>query len=1078
MFMLYLSSPARSDVRPLHRTLDCCKSVGGPARKSLYPGVFLSGLAALFTSGTIGASAATGISSSSAQSSAASPPSARVFGLPMQFEKNAGQTDHQVEFLARGPGYTLFLTPTQAVFSLKSVTSSAAAEKRAWRHDHRRSGGDLAILEMDLLDANPSARVEGLDELPGKTSYFLGNRPENWHIGVPTFAKVKYHQVYPGIDLVYYGNQRQLEYDFIVAPNADATGIAFKIDGADQLEVDAQGDLLAHMNGTKVSWHRPFAYQETETGRKEIPAHFTHKNNRRVGFEVATYDRTKPLIIDPALVYATYLGGTGDEFTFNSFAPNGLKVAIDTNGNVFVAGQTLSRNFPTRNAYDSTANGADTNLCDVFVTKFNASGSALIYSTYLGGVSNDVAGGIAVDSSGNAYITGSTESPDFPHVNAVQSANNGYDDIFVTKLSSNGTSIVYSTFLGGGADDFGRAIAVDSTGNAYITGKSWSKGTGNSPFPTTHSAYQADNAGGNANTSDAIVAKFDPAGALVYATFLGGQSEEEGNAIAVDSSGNAYIAGQVLSTTVYPAIPTSSFPMMNAFQPAFNNGGTNLIFLYDGFVTKLNAAGSGLVFSTFLGGEEDDTATGIALDSKGRVYVTGSTASSSFPSTPNAAQPANAGAADDPEFPGSDAFITIFETNGTSLVYSTYLGGTDFEEGDSIRLDRFDIAVDNFGDVHVVGQTSSFDFPLTTGADQTNSDAFNDVFVAKINPAVPGPAGLIYSTLLSGSIGTVAGGAINEAEGIAVDANGNFYVAGITTATNFPVTAGAYATINEGGYDAFVAKFGSPRDLSVAMVASADTVIVGSNVTYTIQINNNGRSPFTGVTNIVQIPSNAPIISASSTADNISTNAGHVILNIGNMTNNASIMETIVIGTVSPGLMTNTATVSSIETPTLEPNRDNNVSAVVSTVQGIADVRVSVASAAPNPVIVGSNLTYTFTVANKGPWPATSIVLTDALPASLTFQSAVTNALSSYSYDTNSGVVSFSFVPLTNGGSATVMINATATTIGMVTNIATVSAFELDMNANNNTGTVITTVSPLTDLSILQTGPATGLAGG
>src|SRR5438445_4199019 len=502
MFMLYLSCTARSDVKLPHRTLDSSKSGDCATRESLFPGVFLSGLAALFTSGTISVSAATGISPALAQISAASQPSAQIFGLPMQFEKNAGQTDRQVEFLARGPGYTLFLTPTQAVFSLSSRKNSATDEKRAGRHDGRRSGGDPITLAMDLLGANPHPPVEGLDELPGKASYFIGSKPENWHVGVPTFAKVKYHQIYPGIDLLYYGNQRQLEYDFIVAPKADAKRIALKIDGADQFELNSQGDLVAHLNGTKVSWHRPFAFQETQAGRKEIPSRFTLKKNRRVGFEVASYDHTKPLIIDPALVYATYLGGTGDEISFYSFAPNGVKIALDTNGNVFVAGQTLSRNFPTRNAYDSTANGADTNLCDVFVTKFNASGNALIYSTYLGGVSNDVAGGIAVDSSGNAYITGSTESPDFPHVNAVQSANNGYDDIFVTRLSSNGTSIVYSTFLGGGNDDFGRAIAVDSSGSAYITGKSWSKGTGNSPFLTTHGAFQADNGGGYANNSE------------------------------------------------------------------------------------------------------------------------------------------------------------------------------------------------------------------------------------------------------------------------------------------------------------------------------------------------------------------------------------------------------------------------------------------------------------------------------------------------------------------------------------------------------------------------------------------------
>src|SRR5437870_1720045 len=306
MCMLYSSSPSRSDVKPRHRTLDSCKlSVARSRRESLHPGTFLSALAALVTVGTISALAATGISPSSAQPSAASLPSAQVFGPPMQFEKNAGQTDRQVEFLAHGPGYTLFLTPTQAVFSLSSLKNSAADEKRGAHHDRRPSGGEAVTLEMDLLGANPHPPVEGLDELPGKASYFLGNKPENWHVGVPTFAKVKYHQVYPGIDLVYYGNQRQLEYDFIVAPKADAKRIAMKIDGADQLEVNSQGDLVAHMNGTKVSWHRPFAFQETQVGRKEIPARFTLKKDRRVGFQLAAYDRTKPLIIDPALVYAT-----------------------------------------------------------------------------------------------------------------------------------------------------------------------------------------------------------------------------------------------------------------------------------------------------------------------------------------------------------------------------------------------------------------------------------------------------------------------------------------------------------------------------------------------------------------------------------------------------------------------------------------------------------------------------------------------------------------------------------------------------------------------------------------------------
>src|SRR5437868_319098 len=288
MSMLYSSSPDRSDLKPCHDLLDSRKSsLASGQQEPSYPGTFLKSLAAIFTTAAISASAATEIVPSVPQPSGASGVSAQIFGLPMQFEKNAGQTDHQVEFLARGPGYTLFLTPTQAVFSLSCLKNSMTDPHG------RRSGGNPVTLGMNLLGANPHPAVEGVDELPGKASYFLGSQPENWHVGVPTFSKVKYHQIYPGIDLLYYGNQRQLEYDFMVAPKADAKRIALKIDGADQLEVNSQGELVAHLNGMKVSWHRPFAFQETEAGRKEIPSRFTLKKNRRVGFEVASYDHTK-----------------------------------------------------------------------------------------------------------------------------------------------------------------------------------------------------------------------------------------------------------------------------------------------------------------------------------------------------------------------------------------------------------------------------------------------------------------------------------------------------------------------------------------------------------------------------------------------------------------------------------------------------------------------------------------------------------------------------------------------------------------------------------------------------------------
>ncbi len=997
----------------------------------------------------------------------------------MQFEPNVGQTDSQVQFISRGPGYTLFLTPTQAVLSLRSIKGSQAGARP--RHGAHERGAPVnvneTVLRMALAGAHPHPQIEGISLLPGTVNYFVGNDPVHWQTGVPTFSEVKFHQVYPGIDLVYYGNHRQLEYDFVVSPIGDPSQISLAFTGPDRLEVDSQGDLIAHFSDGIVRWPKPVAYQQTGVGRKEIPITFVLQDEATVGFQVAAYESTSPLIIDPVLVYGTYLGGNASDYACG--------IAVNSSGNVYVAGNTLSLNFPTASAYGSSSVG----LNDAYISKLNPAGTALVYSTYLGGSSNEITGGLAVDSSGNAYVAGVTDSLNFPTKNPAYSGNSGYKDAFIAKIGPFGTNLLYASYLGGGSDDSGNSIAVDNSGNAYIAGDTFSLGTGNGPFPTVpNNAYQTKNNGGPSGR-DAFVARFDTtqsgSASLIYCTFLGGSlSDERAYAIAIDSSGNAYVTGEVVSyadyTVIPPTPPNSDFPLVNAFQSQFNNGYADPSFAgsYDGFVTEVNSTGTGLIFSTFLGGDFDDFGTGIGLDPSGRICVVGETYSTDFP-TLNAAQPLNAGTATSPDFPGPDAFVTVFQPSGSSLYYSTYLGGSGTEDFGGYR---FSIAADRFGDLYVTGWTDSsatpaptdptdptVQFPITRNADQTNSIAqVGDAFVTKINPAVSGPAGIVYSTFFGGDVDT-------RGTSIAVDSNGNFYVAGFTSSTTNIATSGVFRGTNSGGfYDAFVAKFSSPPDLSVAMIPSIDPVVMGSNLTYSIYINNNGRSTFTGVTNVVLFPTNLPILSVSSSAGNWSTNAGRVTFNIGVMTNNAAITQTIVLRTQAAGVMTNTATLTSNETPAVEPNTGNNISTVVSTVQGIADVTLT-ASDAPDPVAVSSNLTYTFKVTNKGPSPATSVVLTDALPATLTFVSATsTQGACTTNAD---GTFTCSFGTVTNNTSATVTLVMMALTNGVVTNVLNVAAFEADFNMANNSASVTTTVSPLANLAVGLNGPATGYAG-
>jgi hypothetical protein len=669
--------------------------------------------------------------------------------LPMYFETNQGQTDAQVKFLSRSPGNILFLTPSRAVLVLtKRETESSGT-----------------VLSMAFAGAHRRPHISGREQLPGKVNYFVGNDPRKWRTNIATYGKVLYRDLYPGIDLVYYGRRGQLEYDLVIRPGADLRNIVLEFRGAERLEVDARGDLVMHTEVGVIRQRKPVVYQEINGARREIVGSYALKGKHRVGFKVAAYDASRPLVIDPVLFYSTYLGGSFDE--------HGEGIAVDSTGNAYVTGGTTSSDFPTTPGAYSTTFGCCVGVSNhVFVTKLNPLGSApLIYSTYIGANGDDFGIGIAIDTLGNAYVTGRTGN-NFPTTpGAFQTTFGGGNyDAFVTKLNPTGSALVFSTYLGGSGNEFGSGIAVDGLGNAYLTGQ-----TSSIDFPTTLGAFQTSfGGGGGINPLDAFVTKLNPLGSapLVYSTFLGGSSNDVGTGIAVDGLGNAYVTGYTGSTN-FPTTP-------GAFQTTYGGG-------VDAFVTKLNPLGSApLVYSTFLGGSSGDQGRGIAVDGSGNAYVTGFTGSTNFPTTLGAFQTSYGG--------NGDAFVTKLNPAGSApLVYSTYLGGSNEDVGGGI-------AVDSSGNAYVTGYTFSTNFPTTSNAFQPTSGGAPDAFVTKLNP---GGAPLVYSSYLGGS-------GFDRAFGIAVDSFGNAYVTGDTSGS-FPTTPGAFQTAPGSlppapFFDAFVSK--------------------------------------------------------------------------------------------------------------------------------------------------------------------------------------------------------------------------------------------------------------------------------
>jgi hypothetical protein len=909
--------------------------------------------------------------------------------LPLRFEANEGQTDQRVKFLSRGQGYDLFLTATGAVLTLRKPQSPLGnfGAPALAKDVSITSVRETSVLRLKMIGANPGAPVDGQDKLPGIVNYLIGDDSKKWHANIPTYSRVHYQEIYPGVDMVYYGNQRQLEYDFVIAPGADLRAVKFRLEGAQHLSIDETGDLVITVDHSEVKLRKPVIYQITDQGeRHEVIGSYALKGNE-VGFKVKDYDSKKPLIIDPVLSYSTYFGP----------AANSMAIAVDASGNAYLTGSATSAIFPTTAGSLKPTGSQD--VPDAFVTKLNPSGTALVYSTFLGGRGQDAGNGIAVDSSGNAYITGDTNSSDFPTVNAIRSSTsnflktldtggnwsgqfigppNGVVNVLVvdplapstiyagmglnggggvykttdgginwiglntgltgvncpalvidqttpstlyaslnpnnssgsglyksvdagttwTKLTSGlsgvtvsalaidpsspstiyagasfiglykstnsgaswtnsstginfgginaiavdpaNSAIVYASAGGGGVfkttnggGNWGqvntgltntniRTLTIDSASNVYAGssggglfkstngGGNWSSlnnglptfvsvsslalnsnaatifmGTSNGRIyksndngtswsisyetltrtsfnslvinPTSSAVLYA---GANIqpdplNDHEAFVSKLNPNGsALVYSTYLGGNKDDTGRGVAVDSAGNAYVTGQTSS---------EPFPLAAAFQ-------TTLRGTADAFVTVLNPAGTALVYSTFLGGDGSETANGIATDGGGNAYVTGSTVSTNFPIA-NAFQSSLAGGI----FNG-DAFATKFSSTG-ALAYSTYLGGNGTESGSGI-------AVDSSGNAYITGSTGSSNYPTANALQPNNASSGTDAFVTKLSNL---GSSLVYSTYLGG-VNTDVG------RGIAVDSAGNAYVTGFTNSAEFPLVAGSLRT--------------------------------------------------------------------------------------------------------------------------------------------------------------------------------------------------------------------------------------------------------------------------------------------
>jgi len=775
------------------------------------------------------------------------------------FERNLGQAPREFDVLSRtARGYTLYLSSSSTAIAMRGGSKGRAARRIATR----------------LMGAAQSVPPELISPQPHHVNYFLGSDPKAWVTDVPTFSKVKYPSVYPGIDVVYYANGAHLEHDFVVAAGANPDRIRLQFEGADSISTDADGNLVLQAGEERLHFRKPVLYQGEGRRRKSIAGSYRMNSDGTAGFAVGPFDPKMPLVIDPVVVFATYIG----QQRYDA----GIRVASDPSGNVYAVGYTIDFNFrPTPGAF-TTPPGAQ-NDANVLITKLTPDGRSAIYTTYIGGESSDHGLGLATDAAGNLYIAGSTASRDFPVTSSAyqrlpgNSANvfSAWGDCFVTKLNPAGNSLIYSTLLGSTGVEACTALAVDAAGNAYVTGSTTSQS-----FPRTEGAYQILFQFGNASPAiETFVSKLDPSGSrLLYSTFAGGNGKDIASAIAVDAAGNAYVAGATLSTN-FPTTP-------GAFQSVRRTNNPSRL-QPDAFLLKLNPTGTALMYSTLLGGSDVDEAFGMALGPDGSAYICGSTQSSDFPVTAQAYQTAfkGTGGTKDRLFDAGDAFAAKLNPAGTALEFATFLGGSKDDRA-------LNCALDANGNLHLSGHTLSTDFPVSTdalqrtfGGTEERNYPFGDAFYARI-----GSTGrtLPYSTYYGGT-------GEDAAPGLHLDKEGNVFLAGGTNSVNLAVTAGVVQRIYGGGPplrqrnpfgDMFVVKIGEapqvPRPAISNVVNAASringpiapgTVLViqgvnlGPLTALTTPVEPKGQLPKTlGQTRVLFSGVTAPLLSVSATS--------------------------------------------------------------------------------------------------------------------------------------------------------------------------------------------------------------------
>jgi hypothetical protein len=687
--------------------------------------------------------------------------------LPLFFEAGQGITADRTAFLAR-------TADAQCTVSARGLTMNL-----------RRAPGQISQLQMQFVGASPAAQIHGDTEQAGKINYLLGSDSAQWRTRVPTFAKVRVEKIYPGVDVVFYGNQDQLEYDFGFAAGADPAAVAMRFSGAEKLQVSPQGELVISLAGAEIRQPQPLIYQVINGSRQTITGGYKILADQTVVFNVGAYDHSQPLVIDPVLSYSTFFGGASGDTAWS--------VKLDPSGNVYVAGETLSAKFLTNVTGVYPTNAGGTLDGDAFVAKFDNLGTNLSYFTFLGGSGDDAAVGLAVDAAGHAFVAGVTDSTNFPVKNALYPKISGtniminghqygyHNDAFVAELSADGSALVYSTYFGGGGNDQATTIALDSSGDAYITGR-----TTSTNLPVTSNAYQSVLKCASSDyiltSGNAFVAEFSPGGTqLNYCSYLGGTNLDVGGGIAVDANNFVYVAGATSST---------NFPTTNPLPGYKNlNGTTNASLNFDGFVTKFTPNCAGVVYSTFLGSSNYDVAARVVGDSAGNAYVIGSTASTNFPNT---AGFVNYLTNNLNGYLTTNVFVTEINPAGTAILHSAVFGGLQTDFGYDLQINPVT------GNIFIVGTTSSTNFPVTRnifGSLCATNFGGDDVFVAAIKADW---SGLLYAGYL--------GGYQNDyGYSIAVDAADNAYIVGQTLSTNFPTFNARQKTMN-GTNDAFLAK--------------------------------------------------------------------------------------------------------------------------------------------------------------------------------------------------------------------------------------------------------------------------------